>query len=53
MIMKRLFPILILTVTGLLALPAAIQAEDPKPGAPGGEKRGPGGPGGPGGFAGA
>ena len=44
--MKKLLPILILTATGLLALPAAIQAEDPKPGGPGGEKRGPGGPGG-------
>ncbi len=43
--MKKLLPILILTATGLLALPAA-QAEDPKPGKPGGEKRGPGGPGG-------
>ena len=45
--MKKLFP-LILTVAGLLALPASIRAEEPKPGGPGGEKR-PGGPGGPGG----
>ena len=45
--MKKLLPLLILTVTGLLALPVAIRAEDPKPGGPGGEKRGPGGPGGP------
>ena len=44
--MKKLFPILILTITGLLALPAAIQAEDAKPG---GKKGGPGGAGGQGG----
>jgi Spy/CpxP family protein refolding chaperone len=42
--MKKLLPLLILTVTGLLAVPATTQAEDPKPGGPGGEKR-PGGPG--------
>lgn len=43
--MKKLLPILILTATGLLAMPAVIQAEDTKSGGPGGEKRGPGGPG--------
>src|SRR5260221_3953673 len=43
--MKKL-PLLIITLTGLLALPIATRAEDAKPGAPGAEKRGPGGPGG-------
>lgn len=43
--MKKLLPLLILTAAGLLAVPGATQAEEPKPGAAAGEKR-PGGPGG-------
>jgi Spy/CpxP family protein refolding chaperone len=43
--MKKLLPLLILTATGLLAIPVGVRAEDAKPGAPG-ERRGPGGPGG-------
>lgn len=38
--MKKLLPLLILTATGLLAMPTASRAEDAKPG---GEKRGPAG----------
>lgn len=44
--MKKLLPLLILTVAGLLVVPASLQAEEAKPGGPGREKRG--GPGGPG-----
>jgi len=40
--MKKLIPLLLLTAAGLLAVPAVVQAEDPKPAGPGGEKHGPG-----------
>ncbi len=40
--MKKLLPLLILTLTGLLAIPTATRAEDAKPG---GKKGGPGGAG--------
>jgi Spy/CpxP family protein refolding chaperone len=38
---------LLLTLSMAVALPAVVRAEEPKPGGPGGEKRGPGGRGNP------